>query len=589
MEIINSIDKYILYYGITKYINQWKKKRITVLEKITNYLGKLDDPSLSSEDNQFKMLVREYVRSYHIHSSIHFPEDSGDDESMSSPLSDGEQILMPPPLLIFDAPHKIGIIKIFGNYAYAFDDHLQPIYDAHEHLIKNALVQWQNECQGLIIDLSDNYGGRWDHSIRGLSSLFTDGTIFGEQINNNTDWNNLINGKIEESQTRIPIGLNFAKPIIIIVSSSTNSAGELISYVFKDWKNCHIIGYAPQTKGNLHDIIGIDDELYHLKFPGGYISNRNGERLLDEKIDTEFFCDTPYQKAIQLITLDQQQWSCSGNHWEIFYWLAEIFHLEFNSQQIPTWDCADGHQEIIRWLTEITHETVEKIYTTIIQSLSICYERGYLHKIQWLTRIFNLDMRNVHAYLYTSCTYGQLEVAQWLVETYHLTTKDILMYYGKILYESCRCGHLTIVQWLVERFQLSSNDICSNHGSLILQFCVSEGQLDILKWLVKRFHLSINDICDNHNAILQFCVSEGHLDMFKWLVKRFHLSINDICDNHNAILQFCVSEGHLDILKWLVKRFHLLINDICDNHNAILQICARGGHLDMLEWFTKNQ
>lgn len=111
---------------------------------------------------------------------------------------------------------------------------------------------------------------------------------------------------------------------------------------------------------------------------------------------------------------------------------------------------------------------------------------------------------------------------------------------------ACSFGHLETAVWLVETFGLTAADIKSSKTAA---FCVGK-QLHMVQWLVETFNLDYADLSWPWDTALVVACHEGHLPTVKWLVRIFNPIAADIRNGKDAAQQF----GHRDVVQWLDSR-----------------------------------
>ena len=65
---------------------------------------------------------------------------------------------------------------------------------------------------------------------------------------------------------------------------------------------------------------------------------------------------------------------------------------------------------------------------------------------------------NNNQMLRTACRLGNLDVAKWVTETYHLDKRDARVMDDYALCYACENGHADVVEWLIDRFELQPED-----------------------------------------------------------------------------------------------------------------------------------
>ena len=167
-DIILKIEKTIIDNGIPMYINKWKKAPI---------------PKDFNTYEDFIYFLRTFVYPYHFHT---FVDSKIWNKKVSYSLP--EKIIKKMPFINekrkmpdfnFDEKSKIGTIIY---YQFLIDDnHNQNIKDEKNliKLVKDKIQEWdQLNIKGLIIDLTNHYGGTMYPGINSLSDILGKTTLF---------------------------------------------------------------------------------------------------------------------------------------------------------------------------------------------------------------------------------------------------------------------------------------------------------------------------------------------------------------------------------------------------------------------------
>lgn len=206
----------------------------------------------------------------------------------------------------------------------------------------------------------------------------------------------------------------------------------------------------------------------------------------------------------------------------LLQWQVTHFHLTRATVPAATLrgtlcNAAEGGQsDVVRWaIQHFDLSSAEIIVPEEHRSILACAAfGGRLELLQWLEARFawatNEHLVRVEdngTPLSRACGKGQLEVVQWLVETYQLTKEDLFV--GDALALACTTGELATVQWLATRFLLTADDFrhrdCLALRGVVLrwQCCkpLKRAPFDrMMEWLVQTYGLSEDDM--EHDAVV---------------------------------------------------------------------------------------
>lgn len=74
-------------------------------------------------------------------------------------------------------------------------------------------------------------------------------------------------------------------------------------------------------------------------------------------------------------------------------------------------------------------------------------------------------------HLLWSCSYGHLQVAQWLHNIFSLTPDEARAHNNDALYWACANGHLNVGRWLHTTFGLTATDARTRHNQILFMAC----------------------------------------------------------------------------------------------------------------------
>ena len=111
--------------------------------------------------------------------------------------------------------------------------------------------QLEKDPKGIIIDLTEHYGGNMWPAINSMYNIYGDISLL--RFTSEKKWTNIIKEKIKKGKFKNE-DLKFPAPIGIIVSDKTRSSGELIAATFKGRRNTFFLGNKTSKSGGFMSI-----------------------------------------------------------------------------------------------------------------------------------------------------------------------------------------------------------------------------------------------------------------------------------------------------------------------------------------------
>lgn len=189
------------------------------------------------------------------------------------------------------------------------------------------------------------------------------------------------------------------------------------------------------------------------------------------------------------------------------------------------------------------------------------------------------DNTIMKTFFVTCCEYGQLNIAQWLLEI----KPDLNISFGSYQHgnnipfiTACRTGHINILQWLVtidpsminlDLFQKAFSEACIY------------GHLELAQWLLHTLHDDINII---GNGALIHASGNGHLDIAQWLLEIKPSIMTDSIFQHSFLSTNL--GGHLNVSKWLYDIKPTNSNVRLDFLEIAFKSNCESGRIEMAKW-----
>ena len=104
-----------------------------------------------------------------------------------------------------------------------------------------------------------------------------------------------------------------------------------------------------------------------------------------------------------------------------------------------------------------------------------------LDVVKWLFETIQIGNENV---LCASCLNNDINVFEYLVETYHGTTESII---GDVFPFACYMSRYEVVTWIHKHYKLSQED-----AEIGLNYAYCGKHLKVVKWLIGTFNMKNN-------------------------------------------------------------------------------------------------
>jgi hypothetical protein len=249
--------------------------------------------------------------------------------------------------------------------------------------------------------------------------------------------------------------------------------------------------------------------------------------------------------------------------------IGSLQHLEFALKT-----CDDKNTHFCDTIKMNCHDTLLEIFnvidnpTTLQRCRCVCQRwNKIILKSQAYRKLFaslnhnlldNLKSKKWKCAFRYACKYGHLEIVQWLVETFGLTTEDVKSDNNLAFQWACGYGHLEVAQWLVRTFDLTAEDI--RNDNYVFGWACFDRYLKIAQWLVETFKLTAEDV--RSDSTFQWACEFGHLEIAQWLVETFKLTVKDIRSLDNYAFQLAHINKHSNVTNWLTTTYGICAEDL---------------------------
>ena len=145
--------------------------------------------------------------------------------------------------------------------------------------------------------------------------------------------------------------------------------------------------------------------------------------------------------------------------------------------------CTYGQTELAKWILQSLTASRRRV-NSLSLAFQKCCENGHLDTLLWLGCYMNdRSIRADHNLAFRSaCAAGRIEVAQWMLQVFHLTTEDARACNNFALQASLDNGHLQMAKWLASQFGLTRKDAIEAIGLRVYPS-------DTAAWLKDHFML----------------------------------------------------------------------------------------------------
>ncbi len=215
----------------------------------------------------------------------------------------------------------------------------------------------------------------------------------------------------------------------------------------------------------------------------------------------------------------------------------------------------------------------------VMRELTLACKEDDAELVQRLVDTFAVTSADVvaakYAMFYAACKYGQFAIARWLMAA--LKFPPDAQRDRRALRVACKHGQLVVARWLVAQFGLKHTDA---RGAL--HTACARGHLGVAQWLVARFDLTEDHIHDPHGWVLD-CACRWHPAVADWLLTNYGRAVVDIGCAHRALIAAC-EVGRLELAKRIAAMYAFEVNEIFKA--GVIRAACDSGTLDVAQWAT---
>ncbi len=279
--IINEINNYMKENGLEKYLEKWeliKNKNFKNLE-------------------EFKIYLEKSIKNYHKHSFI-----ISNNSEFDSKIFDNQK----PPKFIWDKKNKIGRV-IFYKFIMTNNNLKNQESEKLTKMLSHYYLNYwlSQEIKGLIIDLRYHKGGNFYPFTVAMKPILGNTTLFAWSKNKvdkkEKQWINInSNFDIIDNQDYESKNLKFSKPIAVIISKNTSSAGEFAASIFYGRSNTRFFGQRSRGLLCVNETVKFNPDIT-LAIPTKFTTTCDGTFHSKEYLDVDVETNKPIYYAKEWI------------------------------------------------------------------------------------------------------------------------------------------------------------------------------------------------------------------------------------------------------------------------------------------------
>ena len=163
------------------------------------------------------------------------------------------------------------------------------------------------------------------------------------------------------------------------------------------------------------------------------------------------------------------------------------------------------------------------------------------------------------------CKTGNLPALRCMTEKFKLKKKNA-WFAIKALTVACRDGHQPVAQYLIETYEITTQGVRGD-DNMAVYTAVRYGHLPLLRYLVEALRLTLGDIYSSRNHLNPFrnACAYGHLPMVRYLVETYGLSRNNDPWVYRDAHVEAIAHGHPPVARYLEATFGLASIELTPN------------------------
>lgn len=276
--------------------------------------------------------------------------------------------------------------------------------------------------------------------------------------------------------------------------------------------------------------------------------------------------------------------ACLRGHVDLVQFLHLQWPLTSTINEANSWDFPDDG--MLQASEECPPE--RQIHRHLSTALHNACGSGNMELIEWLIDTYDLDESHVRydntQTVCRACYNGHVQVVRWLCETYDLTLADIRGYNNTAFRNAVNSGCMDVIVYLQEHFPSDATMVPYFYGHDLLRHALVKGRLDVARWFIDTFELSAEFVRDTgREAFLEGC-RQGNVPMLQHVHDVCHFGREDVFTEDGQALRAACGQGHVAVLEWMCATFGTVTPGLYNPAYALLDIACRNGHLAMVQW-----
>ncbi|KAH3744264.1 hypothetical protein Pelo_14349 [Pelomyxa schiedti] len=340
----------------------------------------------------------------------------------------------------------------------------------------------------------------------------------------------------------------------------------------------------------------------------------NALHILTNKHSTVEYCQWPW---VQDFLLENGFTDILENvlNPEVAKWLLIAFPAHPDENALSCICKNTGDVELTQWL--VTEHNFTPTAATFASACSTSRKKGST-LARWLSTRVSLSQSDIIKSLVSALSWGNIEVAEWLDETFHVmdAVKSDTEVAENCLVELCteHKDRLVGLEWFLQHLSAPDHSGISmscihkaisqalncrvNSVALLLETfpavepLLDQGQFKTIVIEFMQFHLEgFQHLCSGSRSaaltpeFIGQCLTSVSFHPFsskvvKWIIRKFNLQYSQIKENHNQLLFRLLTRQKNRCAECLINTFDIPLSDVVD----MAQLSKCGDSMDLTGW-----
>ena len=252
-------------------------------------------------------------------------------------------------------------------------------------------------------------------------------------------------------------------------------------------------------------------------------------------------------------------------------------------------------QESLEWLLgKFPLEEDRKRILNVFENLCTSGQKDTAVQFHAKHKIERNEIRSMKTLLHFVCCYGYFDVADWLLQIFDITRKDIKEIYElyDFLQEACgvslrKESSLPAVLWTLSNFEWDRKEVLA-----AALRAVRSWHLDVANYLVRKFTIKVDD-CHPSDVqdCFEECISLGNIESLEWLVvfgvdpqeqwPGLHISI------YKRTVRKAFADGRVEMMKWAVSHMGMSFSDMVGKKQKRLKAACKNAPWEMIRFMIE--